>query len=222
MSFLHMVTHDPARTPTFTLFGDDDFFITASRAALPTPCPSLTACSNEQPGFNWSHGDFQEDIVHTWLGLVGPGVLHLGVNGSFFTDHTDVRPTYLALAGLTDDYAHDGRVVFEVLDDEAVARTLREHEGLLSVLASAYKAINAPVGTLGLKTLQISTTGLSGDDATFATVTERIQDITQRRNTIAGRMIAILEGAAFANQRVKEDEAEDLIEEANDLLHSTK
>jgi hypothetical protein len=220
MSFLHMVTHDPARTPTFSPFADDDFFVLAGRT--PTPCPSLMACSSEQPGFNWNHGDFQDEIVHTWLGLVGPGVRTLGRVGSFFTDHTDVRPTMLSLAGLTDDYTHDGRVVFEILDDEAVARTLDEHEGLLSVLASSYKAINAPVGTLGVKTLQLSTTGLAGDDATFAAVTERIEDITQRRNAIAGQMIAILEGAAFANQRVNERQAAELIEQAEELLESTR
>jgi hypothetical protein len=29
MALLHMVTSDPARTPTFTLFGDPDFFLTS-------------------------------------------------------------------------------------------------------------------------------------------------------------------------------------------------
>jgi hypothetical protein len=182
----------------------------------------LASCSDEQPTDNWNHGDFQDDIVHTWVGLVGPGVRGLGVNNSFFTDHTDIRPTMLSLAGVTDDYTHDGRVVFEILDDEAVARTLSDHEGLLSVLASSYKAINAPVGTLGLKTLQISTTGLAGNDATFTAVTERLNDITARRNAIAGRMIAILEGAAFHNQRVNEDEARELIEQADELIESAK
>jgi hypothetical protein len=50
MSLLHMVTKDPARTPTFTYFANDDFFITASSKAV--ACASLTACSDEQPGFN--------------------------------------------------------------------------------------------------------------------------------------------------------------------------
>jgi hypothetical protein len=76
MHLLHMVTNDPARTPTFTYFANDDFFITASSQAV--PCASIMDCSNEQPGFNWNHGDFQSDITRTWLGLVGPGVRRLG------------------------------------------------------------------------------------------------------------------------------------------------
>jgi hypothetical protein len=219
MSFLHMITHDPARTPTFTPFDNDDFFVTAS--TKPTPCPSLAACSNEQPGFNWNHGDFQSDIVHTFASFVGPGVRTMGVNQFTFTDHTDVRPTMLSLAGLTDDYAHDGRVVFEIIEDEALPPTLRANEGLLSVLADSYKQINAPVGTLGLTTLQLSTTGLSDNDATFAQVTAQIQSITATRNAIGSQMIAILEGAAFANQPVDQLQTIELIDEADALLFGT-
>src|ERR1700719_3575743 len=100
MALLHMVTKDPARTPTFAYFANDDFFITAGSKAA--PCVSIAACSNQQPGFNWNHGDFQNDITRTWLGLVGPGVRRLGSTGELFTDHTDVRPTMIALAGLPD------------------------------------------------------------------------------------------------------------------------
>jgi hypothetical protein len=49
MSLLHMVTKDPARTPTFTYFANDDFFITAGAKAA--PCASIAACSDQQPGF---------------------------------------------------------------------------------------------------------------------------------------------------------------------------
>jgi len=224
MSFLHMITKDPARNPTFTLFGDDDFFITATSKA-PVPCKdkvAFTDCSNEQPGFNWSHGDFQEDIVHTWLALVGPGVEHQGRNGSFFTDHTDVRPTLLALAGLKDDYAHDGRVIFEVIDDEFLPHSLDRHEDTLDRLAAAYKAINAPVGKLGLRTLEISTTGLAGDNATFAAVDARLAALLAKRNAIASQMIAMLEAAAFNNTPINQEAAEDLIEAANDLIESAQ
>jgi hypothetical protein len=217
MSFLHMITKDPARNPTFTLFAADDFFITATGSA-PVPCPTLAACSDEQPGFNWNHGDFQEDIVHTWLALVGPGVEHQGRNGSFFSDHTDVRPTLLSLAGLKDDYAHDGRVLFEILDDEAVPRSLRQHDETLSRLAGAYKAINAPVGKLGRITLRLSTKALAGDDATFAAFTDRINNIAVGRDILAAHMIAMLEGAAFHDTPIDEDEANELIAAAEDLI----
>jgi len=222
MSFLHMLTKDQARNPTFTLFADDDFFITAT-SHTPAPCTdkiTFVDCSNEQPGFNWNHGDFQEDIVHTWAALVGPGVEHQGRNGSFFSDHTDLRPTLLTLAGLKDDYAHDGRALFEVIDEETLPGTLKSHDETLEQLAQAYKAINAPVGTLGLKTLMISTTGLAGDDATFTAVDDRLSDLLARRNAIAGQMSVMLEAAAFDHTPINQEAATDLIEAANALIES--
>jgi arylsulfatase A-like enzyme len=225
LSFLHMVTKDPTRTPTFTYFADDDFFLTASSRAK--PCDpnnpgNFVACSNEQPSFNWSHGDFQDDITHTWLGLVGPGVQRKGETGEIFSDHTDVRPTVLNLVGLKDDYAHDGRVLFEVLDEETVPRSLREHNETLSRLAAAYKAINAPLGTLGKRVLQISTQALAGDTATYTALTAKIETITSERNTIAQAMNAMLENAAFDNQPIDENAAKTLIDEAQDLIASAQ
>jgi len=214
MALLHMVTHDPARTPTFTFFGNDDFFITASRKTQVTPCSSLAACSSEQPGFNWNHGDFQQSITHTWLALVGPHVRRQGETAATFTDHTDVRPTLLHLAGLGDDYAHDGRVILEALDEEIPQRDA------LSRLAAAYKQINAPLGELGRRTLMISTRALAGDDATYNALEEEITSVSAQRNTIAGRMIAILEGAAFEHAHVDEDEAHQLIDAAERLIDS--
>ena len=58
--------------------------------------------------------------------MVGPGVMPLGTFGGVFSDETDIRPTILALAGLKDDYQHDGRVLFEALDNEAVPDSLRD------------------------------------------------------------------------------------------------
>src|SRR5258708_32977604 len=103
MNLMHMVTADPARTPTLTFFGNDDFFILAGSASncenarLQVP---LAACSDEQPGFNWNHGDFQDSVTRTWLGLVGPHVRKQGATGEAFSDHTDIRPTILHLAVL--------------------------------------------------------------------------------------------------------------------------
>jgi hypothetical protein len=46
-------------------------------------------------------------------------------------------------------------------------------------LASAYKAINAPLGELGRKTLELSTTALVSDDATYATLEEQLRRQTR-------------------------------------------
>jgi arylsulfatase A-like enzyme len=222
-ALLHMISHDPARTPTFTLFGNPDYFLEAFGDATPTCTPTTDAasCFSQDRDFVWNHGDFQKDIVRTWLGIVGPGVRQLGRFDELFTDHTDIRPTILSLVNLKDDYAHDGRVVFEILDEDALPNSLRRHRETLSDLAEAYKAINAPTGELGIKTLTgISTQALKGDDATYAALESKLVDLTNRRNEIAGQMIAILENAAFSGQEVDEGAARHLIDEANDLLAS--
>jgi hypothetical protein len=220
---LHMLSSDHNRDPNFTLFGNPDYFLTASGhpSTSCTPQNNAASCFVRGRDFAWNHGDFQNQITHTWVGIVGPGVRHLGPTGDLFTDHTDIRPTIINLAHLTDDYAHDGRVLFEVLNDGAVPDSLRAHRDTLSSLAAAYKAINAPNGPLGHKTLVgISTRALKGDDATYAALDEKIQDITTRRNDIAGQMIAMLEAAAFNGQAIDEQKAEQLIDQANDLLAS--
>ena len=216
---LHMITSDPQRTPSFILFSNPDYFFTDQ---TPTTCGAATSsCFTETRNFAWNHGDFQNDITHTWLGIVGPGVHAAGAFGDIFSDHTDIRPTILSLAGLTDDYGHDGRVLFEVLNDAVVPKSVRDHRDLVSELAEAYKEINAPVGKLGIKTLTgMSTQALTGDDATYSALEAQIVDLTNKRNSIASQMIAILENAFFNGQRVDEGTAHKLIKQAEELLES--
>jgi hypothetical protein len=221
-ALLHMVTSDANRTPNFILFGNPDYFLTTSNSA--PPCTATPSCFSQSRNFAWNHGDFQNDITHTWLGLVGPGVREQGRFGEVFTDHTDIRPTMLSLARLKDDYAHDGRVVFEVLKEDALPDSLRAHRATLSRLAEAYKQINAPLGKLGRQTLTgISTRALTSNDAgdaTYAALEAKIVDLTGKRNEIAGKMIAMLEGAAFQGQEINENEAKNLIDQAEALLES--
>jgi hypothetical protein len=221
-ALLHMITADPNRTPNFILFGNPDYFLSASGStATCTPVLDAASCFVEGAGFAWNHGDFQPQITNTWLGMVGPGVQQLGEFGAIFSDHTDIRPTMIHLAGLTDDYAHDGRVLFEALQHQALGGGLRAHQDTLSALAEAYKQINAPLGTLGLNTLTgVSTQALAGDDSTYAIFEAQINSITEQRNKIAGQMIDMLEGAAFNNQPINEAQAQQLINQANDLLAS--
>jgi hypothetical protein len=222
-ALLHMITADPNRTPHFILFANPDYFLSASGKTSPlcTPMVNAASCFKEQSGFAWNHGDFQNQITQTWLGIVGPGVRQLGRFGEIFSDHTDIRPTILSLAGLKDDYAHDGRVLFEALTPHVLPATLRSHGDTLSQLAEAYKAINAPLGELGVRTLTgMSTTALKSDDATYASLEAEINAITKRRNEIAGTIIEKLEGAAFDNRPVNDAVAARQIGEAYDLLDS--
>ncbi len=212
MKLLHMVTADPARTPTFTYFARPEYFLFAAAPSCASPC--LT----QNPGFAWNHGDFQPEVTTTWLGLVGPGVRNLGTTAKIWSDHTDIRPTMLALTGLHDDYASDGRVLVEALDGDGLADSLGENRELFVKLAQVYKQINAPVGHLGLSTLARSTQALQGNDATYATIENQLIALNAQRNTIASEMIAMLNAAAFDGRSINAESAHDLIRQGENLL----
>ena len=215
MNLLHMIAADPARTPTFTLFANPDYFLFTGAANCNSPCVT------EQPGFAWNHGDVAPDINTTWLGMVGPGVKPVGVDNSTWSDHTDTRPTMMALMGLTNDYSHDGRVLAEELLGFVLPKSLKKG-GMFLLLARAYKQINAPVGPLGLASLRASTlaleSGNAADYSTYANIENQLISITSERKAPAKQMIALLEGAAFDGQDIDEDQATQLIAEAQALL----
>jgi hypothetical protein len=214
MKMLHMVTGDPQRTPTFVMFGNPDYFF----QTFGTPV------LKENNGFAWNHGGTNHEIVNTWLGLVGPGVRRQGVTHVTWSDHTDIRPTMLLLAGLTDDYGHDGVALIGDLSRDALPPQLRREDDAEAFqrLRAAYKKINAPVGVLGMTTLAISTKALSGDDDTYATLEAAITDLTTRRDALAARMISELEAAEFSGQPVQSSTSAELIEQAINLVAEAK
>ncbi len=215
MKLLHMITADPARTPTLTMFADPNYFLFAGAPNCTSPCVT------ENPAFAWNHGDVQPDITTTWLGMVGPGVRNIGVDNSIWSDHTDIRPTILALLGLKDDYAHDGRVLCEDLYDWAVPQSLVAHRETLIRLAQVYKQIDAPVGQLGLSSLRVSTKALESnvaDDSTYTQLENQLISINGQRDALAAKMIALLENAAFNGQSINQQQARQLISQGKALL----
>jgi hypothetical protein len=223
MKLLHMVTSDPLRTPSFTMFGNPDYFnTTANPFANPSQgagkdCLQPPACVFESPGFAWNHGDFQEQITRTWVGMVGPGVRNQGRNDSVFSDHTDLRPTLIALAGLKDDYEHDGRVLVEFLRDDALPISLRGNEKFVK-LAQLYKQLNAPVGSVGLDSLSFANRSILGDDAGSAQFLTTIGNITTQRDALASEIKSVLEAAAFDNQRIDENQQKQLASRAQAII----
>jgi hypothetical protein len=204
---LHMVTADPKRTPTFTLFGDPDyFFLTVGPDAV------------ESPGFAWNHGGVAPEINNTWLGLVGPGVKVKGVDDGVWSDHADIRPTMLVLVGLADDYSHEGRALVEEFHDWARPDGVGPEGEGFTQLARAYKSINAPVGELGLASLRISTKALAGDDSTYTDLENKLRGITSARDILADQMSTLLEDAAFGKKHISERDARMLVEESHELL----
>jgi Type I phosphodiesterase / nucleotide pyrophosphatase len=194
MQILHMVNADPARTPTFTLFGNPDIFFTAG--ANPTcggnPCVA--------PGFAWNHGDVQEEIANTWAGIVGPGIATKGVDAKTWTDHTNLRPTIMALAGLKDDYVTDGRILYEALGSPTALGTTAS----AMALGVLYEKINAPFQQFALDTLAASTKALqSADEAKYASIETSIASLQKRRDYVAGKIKTALWRATFLKKPLK-------------------
>ncbi len=215
MRLLHMVTSDPARTPTLTLFANPDFYLSADG----TTCKPAS-CESYQTDV-WNHGDVARKINTTWLGLVGPGVRHLGVDRATWASETDTRPTMMSLLGLRDDYAHEGRVLVPVLRASALPGALRGRAGrAYDGLARAYTTIESPVGRFGLATLRMSTTGLESTNASvYRHMEARIAAIGRTRNRIGAQMIRRLEAASFAGRPVAGGVARSLEARAARLVH---
>jgi hypothetical protein len=214
MKLLHMVTADPARTPTFTMFADPNYFNFAGATNCNSPCVT------QQPAFAWNHGDVQPDITTTWLGMVGPGVDQTGIDSTTWSDHTDIRPTMLMLLGLKDDYVSDGRALTEDLTGWARPAAVKKG-GSFIPLAQMYKRINAPVGELGLASLAVSTKALESDsanDSTYTGLENKLSSITSERDSLASQMIALLEGAEFNGQVINGSQARHLIAQGQALI----
>jgi hypothetical protein len=211
---LHMVNADPARTPSFTAFGNPDYFITAAGTG---PSCGSNPCIDYH--FAWSHGDIQPEIGTTWVGFVGPGIVNNGIDSSTWTDHTNVRPTMMTLLGLKDDYRHDGRVLTEALDKHAIPQTLFQHRNTTIQLGAIYEQLNAPFGQFGMDTLVASTRAIaSTDDSVYTSVEDSIAGSTTQRDALALQIETALDGAAFNNQQIKEKDAKSWITQAQSLI----
>lgn len=215
MKLLHMITADPARTPTFTMFVNPNYFLFAGAPNCASPCVT------EPPSFAWNHGDVSPDINVTWLGMVGPGINRVGVDKSTWSDHTDVRPTVLSLVGLKDDYIHDGRVLIEEFAGWAVPAAVKK-SGSFKTLAQVYKQLNAGVGQFGLATLKVSTqalkSGSASDDSLYMNLENQLISLGSARDAIAAQIIALLDGAEFNNQPITAKQIQQLVMQSLKLL----
>jgi hypothetical protein len=221
MKTLHMVTADPARTPTFTPFADPDWFFFASgnsTCATPGACASIPARTSQS--FAWNHGDIQDEIASTWIGMVGPGVENNGVDSTTWSDHTDLRPTMLTLLGLQDDYTSDGRLLSEDLSGFAIPAAVKK-TGSYVKLARVYKQLNAPFGAFAMDTLKVSTKALASDDtsdATYTSLEAKIANLTSQRDALAAQIRGVLDGVAFHGQTLTEQQAAGYITQAQALI----
>ena len=136
------------------MFAKPDYYLQAS--ALTGGCAGRLAC--QSTGFAYDHGDYAAEINTNYAGFAGPGVRRLGLDGPAacegpnsagpdsgqvtvaqqhlpgpWVDETDIRPTLMYLAGLRDDYQHDGRVITQILaaPDRALSDPAVPRRGLL-------------------------------------------------------------------------------------------
>jgi hypothetical protein len=227
---LHFVNADPNRTPSFTVFPNPDvYFAQGNSDSCPagtTAATAPTACNPLNSGFSWNHGYYAPEVDTTWLGLAGPGVKNLGLDGpdaaggpnssgsaanghttvpdvakqGTWVDHTDVRPTLLALVGLKDDYVSDGRVVTEVLNRAPQATG---NPGFLA-LAQCYKQLNSSVGLFGTDVITADTaaiaTGSAANDQRYQQFETELQQLGSARDQVATTIKDELFNAEFNNQ----------------------
>jgi len=176
--------------------------------------------------FGYDHGAYAAEINTNYLGLVGPGVKHLSLDGNApgagpnsagpnsgqievfqtqltgpWIDETDIRPTIMYLTGLKDGYVHDGRVISQVVSDPNQA--LRA--GGATQLGECYKQLNSSVGEFGAFTLAADTNAInstSAGDAAYLGVVQALKSLEVVRDRLAIQIKNALDAAAFDNTRI--------------------
>jgi len=223
---LHMGTADPARTPTFTPFAQGDYFLNASQT---TPCANndLSNCvflpntTGSTQTFAWNHGGIQPEIRTTWVGMIGPGVQTMQPGDALWTDHTDIRPTIMALTGLKDSYVSDGRVLTDILKPSVLPGSLNANQTTVAALGAAYKQVMASFGQFSMDTLAASTGAIataSTGDTVYSQTMDDLIALGSQRDSLAAAMRLALWKAEFENQKIDQKQAKGWIDQANDLL----
>jgi hypothetical protein len=133
----------------------------------------------------------------------------------------DIRPTLLALTGLRDSYLHDGRVISEALQAAAEPPGIRNAVAAYESVAASLKQLDAPVGKLGILSLSAATRALASDsagDGAYRLFLARIQGFSERRDSVADRMLRALDDAAFAGRSLDSGTAAAMVDQADELL----
>jgi hypothetical protein len=216
---LHFVSADAARTPTLTAFSGEDSYITGGAANCSKPCVFTSQ------GFAYNHGGIWPDMQDIFSAYVGPGVSARGVDSHTWTDQVDARPTLLALTGLHDDYAVDGRVLTEILNPKALPASLNHNRAELLKLGQLYKQITAADGKFAEDTLAISTkaltSGSAADDRTYQRLESVLIWLDNARDRLSQQISAALLGAAFDHRSLSRKDAASLSARASLLLAVT-
>jgi hypothetical protein len=149
--------------------------------------------------------------------MVGPGIAKHGIDSTTWTDHTNVRPTMLALLGLKDDYTDDGHVLVQALDHHALPAALDGPK--IAELEQADDQVNAPFGAFAQATLTASTQAVeSTDNSVYTSLENQISSLTSQRDTLAAAIRSALFEAAFDGTPISDAQAQSWIDQANSLI----
>ena len=198
------------------MFAKPDYFLSPGSA-------TCAPCVTQNTSFAYDHGDYAAEIDTNYFGIAGPGVRHLGLDGSAaaegpssagpnsgqvtvpdsgtkgtWVDETDIRPTLMYLTGLRDDYEHDGRAITQILANRNAA--LRSPG--IAALGACYKQLNSSVGIFGTDTLKAATSAIEGSspgDATYLQTDQALRKLDVARDALAGQIKGELEAAAFSD-----------------------
>ena len=111
-----------------------------------------------------------------------------------WVEETDIRPTMLYLAGLSDDYQSDGHVITQALATVPPALAATQQ------LAAGYDQIESSVGQFGTDTLiadsKALASGSSSDDSVFANEQATLLTLAGDRDTAAAKIKKELSDAA--------------------------
>ena len=212
-----MVNSDPKRTPTFTLFGDDDFFFQIGNVCKgPAPDPGVPECVN--PGFAWNHGDDQDEIGNTWFGMVGPGVDRHGIDSKTWTRSRRPAPDDQRAARPA------GRLHRRRPRRDAGSRRSSRPEGARRTTPSRSSA--RPTSRSTRRSASSRTTRWSprplrsstSDALKYESIETAIANLTLTRNVLAGEIRQALNDASSGNGRIDDDQARAWIKRAQNLL----
>jgi len=126
------------------------------------------------------------------------------------------------LPELTDDYAHDGRVVAEFMQQSALPPGIRNNRENFIELAQVFKQLNAPKGELGRASLVWSNRSVTSNDKVYSRYLTEIGDVTEDRDELARQIKSVLTNAAFHNKPVDERTEDGLGRRAQQMIDEVK
>jgi len=212
LSALHMITADPLRAPTVTVFSQPENFVSKFSCAR----TSTPVCSDS--AFAYVHGNIDPRPTTTFVGFAGPGVANKGLDNATWSDHVDIRPTLLSLSGISDEFTGDGRVITQVQSTPPAAASTPTATKLGLLLkqldAPVYESGSGADDGFGRATLAADTIAMAGSndgDASgngFTGIESRIASITAQRNALSGDIKDKLRQASFAGTPFNETGAQ--------------